>query len=293
MIYPMLTSILAGFLRRPQPLSAMAKLTRSVKPHLPPLNFITLHYTYFIGVCLITSVIFWGSSTPSRSVTYTDSLFFTVSAMTLAGLNTVNLSELNTFQQFLLFLLIILGSAILVSSVVVHVRRKAFETRFTNIIEEQRRRRKAQKELAQTTDRSFAFSFTRRRSASGTVAEPEVDGIVKRGRPIPSSTADDLEKGNLDNPGDHSPVDRLHRKHSPNADEEESKDEERGMEPRHTGPLETEPAPQDGTNIDPPRSGPVSPQIRFALAHPPARSKHKRVFSMKGIAAVPSIETHP
>ena len=84
----------------------------AVKAHLPRVRFITLHYAYFISVCLIMSVIFWVSSTPFRSVSYADSLFFTVSAMTLAGLNTVNLSTLNTFQQTLLFILIILGSAV-------------------------------------------------------------------------------------------------------------------------------------------------------------------------------------
>lgn len=87
-------------------------LIRCIKLFLPPLNFISLHYAYFIGVCLITSVIFWGAATPFRSVSYTDSLFFTVSAMTLAGLNTVNLSTLNSFQQVLLFTLIVLGSAV-------------------------------------------------------------------------------------------------------------------------------------------------------------------------------------
>lgn len=84
----------------------------AAKAYLPRVRFLTLHYTYFIAVCLITSVIFWASSTPFGSVRYTDSLFFTVSAMTLAGLNTVNLSTLNTFQQTLLFVLIMLGSAV-------------------------------------------------------------------------------------------------------------------------------------------------------------------------------------
>ena len=60
----------------------------------------------------MTSVIFWGVATPFRSLTYTDSLFFTVSAMSLAGLNTVNLSQLNTVQQVMLFILIMLGSAV-------------------------------------------------------------------------------------------------------------------------------------------------------------------------------------
>jgi hypothetical protein len=45
-------------------------------------------------------------------VRYVDSLYLTVSAMTLAGMNTVNLSTLNTFQQVLLFFLIMSGSAV-------------------------------------------------------------------------------------------------------------------------------------------------------------------------------------
>ncbi|MCJ1468515.1 hypothetical protein MMC07_007144 [Pseudocyphellaria aurata] len=128
---------------------SIARILRAISVHLPPRNFITLHYAYFIGTCLVASVIFWGSSTPPRSISYTDSLFLTVSAMTLAGLNTVNLSELNTFQQFMLFALIMLGSAIFVSLTVVHVRRKAFERRFTRIVEDQRRQRRGRSRVKQ------------------------------------------------------------------------------------------------------------------------------------------------
>lgn len=60
---------------------------------LPPLNFLTLHHAYFIFMGLLWSVVFWGSSSPAHSVSYTDSLFLCVSAMTGAGLNTVCLSE--------------------------------------------------------------------------------------------------------------------------------------------------------------------------------------------------------
>ncbi|RMX93745.1 hypothetical protein D0868_12679 [Hortaea werneckii] len=92
---------------------------RAIRRQLPPLNFITIHYLYFTLTCLAFALVFWGSSTPFKKVTFIDSLFLTISAMTLAGLNTVNLSELNTFQQFLLFILIMLGSAIWVSGFVV------------------------------------------------------------------------------------------------------------------------------------------------------------------------------
>lgn len=62
--------------------------------------------------------------------------------MTEAGLNTVNLSTLNTFQQCLLFLQIIAGSAIFVSISVLYVRKRAFETRFGDIIKSQRVQRR-------------------------------------------------------------------------------------------------------------------------------------------------------
>jgi hypothetical protein len=57
-----------------------------IRPHLPDASFITFHYLYFLSTCLIASLIFWGSSTPFRSVSYVDSLFLVVSAMTEAGM---------------------------------------------------------------------------------------------------------------------------------------------------------------------------------------------------------------
>ncbi|KAH8881654.1 TrkH-domain-containing protein [Thozetella sp. PMI_491] len=108
---------------------------------LPPLNFITIHYVYFIVVCLVSSAIFWGSSNPARSISYTDSLFLVVSAMTEAGLNTVNLSEMTTWQQILLFLLITFGGSIWVSIWTVLARKHAFEQRFRDIVRAERLRR--------------------------------------------------------------------------------------------------------------------------------------------------------
>ncbi|KAK5171315.1 uncharacterized protein LTR77_004459 [Saxophila tyrrhenica] len=123
-------------------LGPLNKPLRFIRQQLPERNFITIHYSYFILTCLLSAVLFWGSSTPFRSVSFTDSLFLTVSAMTLAGLNTVNLSTLNTFQQFLLFVLIMLGSAIFVSAFVVHVRKRAFDEKFKIIKERERRSRR-------------------------------------------------------------------------------------------------------------------------------------------------------
>lgn len=53
----------------------VARLLSGVELAVRNLNFIQLHYIYFIVTSLVSSAIFWGSSTPARSVTYTDALF--------------------------------------------------------------------------------------------------------------------------------------------------------------------------------------------------------------------------
>ncbi|PQE19086.1 cation transporter protein [Rutstroemia sp. NJR-2017a BBW] len=115
---------------------------QTARSHLPPINFITVHYTYFITTCLITSLIFWGSSHPSKSISYTDSLFLVISAMTEAGLNTVDLSTMTTFQQVLLWLLIICGSAVFVSISTILTRKRYFELRFKHVVEMQKASRR-------------------------------------------------------------------------------------------------------------------------------------------------------
>ena len=97
------------------------------------------------------SLIFWGASDPAKSITYTDSLFLVVSAMTEAGLNTVNLSQMTTFQQFLLWLLILIGSSIFVSIGTILTRKRVFESRFKHVV-------KMQKEARRTHRRSMSES---------------------------------------------------------------------------------------------------------------------------------------
>ncbi|KAJ5226430.1 hypothetical protein N7468_007655, partial [Penicillium chermesinum] len=110
---------------------------------LPPANFLSLHYAYFLVTGLITSIIFYLASTPWKSVAYIDSLFLCVSAMTGAGLNTVDLSSLNTFQQATLFLLLILGSPIFVSIAVLIIRKRAFESKLNILSLEREASRRA------------------------------------------------------------------------------------------------------------------------------------------------------
>lgn len=112
----------------------MGALLASTRRHLPAeLNFITIHYCYFIVVCLLGSAVFWASSRPRGQIGYVDSLFVVVSAMTEAGLNTVNLSTMTTWQQTMLFLLIIAGSTIWVSIWTVVARKLVFHRRFMRV----------------------------------------------------------------------------------------------------------------------------------------------------------------
>ncbi|KIW34523.1 uncharacterized protein PV07_01299 [Cladophialophora immunda] len=149
-------------------------------------SFINWHYFYFIITCLVSSLIFWGSSTPAKSVSYIDSLFLCVSAMTEAGLNTVNLSELNTWQQIMLFLLIIIGSAIFVSSSILHIRKRAFENKFAELAE--RRRGRLHR------PRTLTFSLSRREHVHHSDREAAVASGAVRGRPMPNSARGDEEK---------------------------------------------------------------------------------------------------
>ncbi|OBT57870.1 hypothetical protein VE04_02203 [Pseudogymnoascus sp. 24MN13] len=152
--------------------------TRRSQSHLPPLNFITVHYAYFIVTCLVCSLIFWGASNPAQSISYTDSLFLVVSAMTEAGLNTVNLSTVTSFQQTMLFLLILIGGSIFVSIGTVLVRKRAFESRFKHVVKLQKERRRGNR-------RSFSISAMRngpilRRLRSRRGPEEAVDDDLPR-----------------------------------------------------------------------------------------------------------------
>lgn len=120
-------------------------IVEKAKPFIPPVNFITLHYAYFISVTLGGALIFWGASEPAKSIGWWDSLFMVMSAMTATGLNTVNVSQLTTFQQVELIVLMMMGSQVLVSYFTVAFRKHMFEKRFEDIVDMEKEKRKARK----------------------------------------------------------------------------------------------------------------------------------------------------
>lgn len=128
---------------------------------------------------MVTSLIFWGSSDPAFSIGYADSLFLTVSAMTEAGLNTVNLSQMTTWQQILLWLLILFGGAIWVSIWTVAFRLDAFEKHFQDIVKTERERRERARRPGSSYNLSLPFLRTASLAKAKTApaGDPALPGI--------------------------------------------------------------------------------------------------------------------
>ncbi|KAF9729232.1 hypothetical protein PMIN06_000130 [Paraphaeosphaeria minitans] len=131
--------------KHPKLYDHVGKLAAAADPYIPPINFITLHYAYFIVVTMVGTLIFWGASHPAKSVGWWDSMFMVMSAVTATGLNTVNVSQLTIFQQVELAVLMMMGSQILVSYFTVAFRKHIFEKRFEDIVEMEKENRKAKK----------------------------------------------------------------------------------------------------------------------------------------------------
>ncbi|KAI0849676.1 TrkH-domain-containing protein [Daldinia vernicosa] len=128
--------------KHPKVHDTLTNAAYAIRPYLPPVNYITLHYAYFIGTTIVATLIFWGASAPKYSVGWWDSMFMVMSALTASGLNTVNVSQLTTFQQVELCVLMMIGSQVLISYVTIAFRKHIFEKRFEDIVKMEREKRK-------------------------------------------------------------------------------------------------------------------------------------------------------
>lgn len=86
-------------------------------------------------------------------MSYIDALFFASGGATQSGLNTINLNNLNTWQQIVLYLLPIFTNPITINSFVVFLRLYWFEKRFQHIAAQNKKNR-----------RSIAKSFSKSRT---------------------------------------------------------------------------------------------------------------------------------
>ncbi|KAJ5223227.1 Low-affinity potassium transport protein [Penicillium chermesinum] len=89
----------------------------------PPVNFLTLHYTWILTLAILSLVIIY----PYGNLKAVDAFFFGASASTESGLNTIDVKVLKTYQQVYIYVIPILGNLGFINIVVVVVRLHWFE----------------------------------------------------------------------------------------------------------------------------------------------------------------------
>ncbi|KAI9801200.1 MAG: hypothetical protein M1825_003474 [Sarcosagium campestre] len=89
----------------------------------PPLNFITLHYAWIIGAGILGLIIIY----PFGNLASVDAYFFGVSASTESGLNTVDVKDLKTYQQLVIYFSPIITNLGFINIIVVVIRLYWFE----------------------------------------------------------------------------------------------------------------------------------------------------------------------
>ncbi|WRT64079.1 uncharacterized protein IL334_001007 [Kwoniella shivajii] len=146
---------------------------------LGSLNFYRIHLLAFTIIPLIISGIMYAANTEFH-IDYVDCLFCCMSAMTVTGLATINLSTLSIFQQVLLFIQMIIGSLSFVSILMIIVRQYFFRQTFKHV-------------LKQRQARSRGFNLSKTFSRVGTMGPP-LTAIRRKF----SDLAGRNKKGNLD-----------------------------------------------------------------------------------------------
>lgn len=231
-------------------------------------------------------------------------------------MNTLNLSTFNSFQQILLFILIILGSAIWVSIATVHVRIRAFEPKLQELAD---RRRKKRLPIARTFYSAVSKTFSKAKRSSGDEREDAIASGAVRGRAIitsEESSRDDISSGPRRHIKFEEPSERT------NGDENIVREVNEELSPPTTvfepSPASTNGYPNSGTpptvqgkdlyDGDPAYlSAPSQPEKVQIIESPHPRNQdgdsivltpsfrrtHKRVFTGGGVGARSNLYNHP
>ncbi|KAI1818697.1 cation transport protein-domain-containing protein [Poronia punctata] len=110
----------------------VVKWAKKIRPPFisnhPHFDFISMHYMWIIGLIILASILIF--STARGELAYIDALAFAAGANTQAGLNTVDVNRLNTFQQLVMYFSSLLSNPITINWSVVYLRLYYFEKRF-------------------------------------------------------------------------------------------------------------------------------------------------------------------
>ncbi|PVH88767.1 hypothetical protein DL98DRAFT_555735 [Cadophora sp. DSE1049] len=173
------------FLPSAQRREAIIKLFKSIVPL--NLNFIAIHYLYLLCLAFISSLILYIAG----GLQYVDALFFGSGAVTQSGLNTIDVGDLNTFQQAILYLMPLITTPIFINTIVVLVRIYWFEQRFRNIVRDSKiDKRSKTKDESRNPGREIVPLDGDARDHDGKQISP-----MARGALVDSSEATDAQKG--------------------------------------------------------------------------------------------------
>ena len=95
-------------------------------------SFITIHYLYMLGMTITGSILLY----PGSGIAYIDALFFAAGACTQSGLNTININDMTTYQQVVLYFLAQFTNVVTINTFIVFVRLYWFEKRFQHVVKE-------------------------------------------------------------------------------------------------------------------------------------------------------------
>ncbi|KAG8730443.1 low affinity potassium transporter, partial [Ceratobasidium sp. 414] len=147
------------------------------------LNFFRFHVLVFTFTPLITAAIFYAAN-GLYPISFIDALFNCVSAMTLTGLATVDLSQLTGFQQALLFILMCIGNPVAASWLIVYVRRQFFRKRLSHIIAEELKRERQGGILAAMRERTMSITRSLSRDHNNNPLNGETHPEKLESRPV-------------------------------------------------------------------------------------------------------------
>ncbi|KDN40138.1 hypothetical protein RSAG8_08338, partial [Rhizoctonia solani AG-8 WAC10335] len=135
------------------------------------LNFFRLHVLFFTFTPLISAAIFYAAN-GQYPISFIDALFNCISAMTVTGLATVDLSQLTGFQQAILFVLMCIGNPVIISWFIVYTRRRFFQKKLSHIIAEELKRERQGGIIAAMRQRTLSISRSLSRDQRGPAEDP-------------------------------------------------------------------------------------------------------------------------
>lgn len=162
---------------------------------------------WIVGLTLLGSILLYG---PGRGkLKYIDALIFAAGGSTQAGLNTVDVNQLDTFQQVVLYIICSLANPITINSFVVILRLYWFEKRFQHIVHDARLRRRT---ISKSKSKVVDDLHLAERGVNGrniTVLHNDMNSRLANDgtclSPVPSATEEDVSRrasnGSVDGDG--------------------------------------------------------------------------------------------